>query len=666
MLKKIVTFGLATLSVAVVVLAASVFSAAAGQYSGYVKDIDTTSTSARITLTDTGINTYSILYSEDKNFENSQRASSNSEIINVYGLKPNTTYYFKFDDASQRSRRSSASGYVTAKTEPVAQPTLENTSSELSSIKVDLKKENEIDGYKMKVSKSADITSSRVITSSENSINVESLSCATTYDFEVCSYMNVDGKEYRSDAIKFKGTTKKVEAPSVKSKASTYDTIKIELNKKNVSGYTVYLADNKSFKNAKKLQGKGTVFNFNGLKNNKTYYVKVENYINSGTKTYKSTAITFTCATKTVALGTVNAAKSSRGYSSLKITLNKQNVTGYRMWLADNKNFKNKKIGDSTNNQITFKGLCPNKTYYIKTASYVKSGGKVYYSSPQITTIKTAALPKASIKSKSVTENKASVTLNKAKCVKGYAFKVSTDKNFKNFKIVRGTSTLQTITNLKANTTYYARVYTYITVNGKNYYSPYTAFSFKTKAYAAAPTGVTIKNGMRQISWNTWGSQYTIEWNKSKGAVKYAVYSSDKRGSNYKKIAVVSSTKYTVTNPSVGNHYYIIKPISSTGTEGYKSVAKGIRYVGIFSTTGYCAGPGARTADGSYCAPRHTIAAGSAYAFGTKFKIGNHTCSYEVEDRGGAVTNSVIDIYFSSYSEACNWGRRWIPVYQIF
>ena len=105
MLKKIVTFGLVTLSVAVVVLAASVFSAAAGQYSGYVKDIDTTSTSARVTLTDAGINNYSILYSENKNFENSERASSNSEVINIYGLKPNTTYYFKLDDASQRSRR---------------------------------------------------------------------------------------------------------------------------------------------------------------------------------------------------------------------------------------------------------------------------------------------------------------------------------------------------------------------------------------------------------------------------------------------------------------------------------------------------------------------------------------------------------------------------------
>lgn len=665
MLKKLVTFGLVTLSVSVVVSAASVLSTSAEQYGGYVKDIDTTSTSATVILTDTGAESYSILYSENRNFADSETATSSDKVITVYGLKPDTTYYFKTDSAAQRAKRSASSGYVAAKTEPVAQPKLENTSSEISSITVNFQEESEIDGYRMRITDTSGKTSGRDFSSSKSSISIESLLSGTTYDFEAYAYMTVDGTKYYSDAVNFKSSTKSVAAPSVKSKSSTYDSIKIELSKKNVSGYTVYLADNKSYKNAKKIQSSGTTFNFNGLTNNKTYYIKAVSYVKSGSKTYQSTPVEFTYATKSVALGKVNTSKTERGYSSLKITLNKQNVTGYRMWLADNKDFKNKKIGDSTTNNIAFTGLQPNKTYYIKTASYVKSGGKIYYSASQTTTLKTAALPTPSVKSKTATENTASVTLNQAKCVKGYAFKVSTDKNFKTYKLVKGTSATQKITGLKANTTYYARVYTYLSVNGKNYYSMYGTYSFKTKAYASAPSGVTITNGMYQTSWNTWGPQYTISWKKSSGAVKYAVYTNTKRGDGYKKIATVSSTSYTVKNPSVGNHYYIIKPISSTGVEGYKSVTKGIRYVGIFSTTGYCASAGALTADGSYCAPRHTVAMGKAYAFGTKIKIGNHTCTYEVEDRGGAVTNSVIDIYFASYREACNWGRRWIPVYQI-
>lgn len=665
MLKKIVTFGLVTLSAAAVVSAASVLITSAEQYGGYVKDIDTTSTSATVTLTDTGEKNYSILYSENKDFANADTATSSDEVITVYGLKPDTTYYFKSDASEQRAKRTTSSGYVAAKTEPVAKPKLENTSSELSSITVNFQEESEIDGYRMKVSDSAAEDSSRVISSVKNSINVESLSSGKTYDFEVYAYMAVNGRIYYSDTVNFKSSTKSVAVPSVKSKSSTYDSIKIELNKKNVSGYTVYLADNKSYKNAKKIQSTGTAFNFKGLTNNKKYYIKAVSFVKSGSKTHQSASVEFTYSTKSVSLGKVNKSKSAIGYSSLKIALNKQNVTGYRMWLADNKDFKNKKIGDSKTNQINFTGLRPNKTYYIKTASYVKSGGKIYYSASQTTTFKTVALPKPTVKSKTASENSVSVTLNKAKCVKGYALKVSTDKNFKTYKLVKGTSATQKISGLKANKTYYARVYTYLTVNGKNYYSMYNTFTFKTKAYASAPSGVSITNGMYKTSWNTWGPQYTISWKKSGGAVKYAVYTNTKRGDGYKKIATVSSTSYTVKNPSLGNHYYIIKPISSTGVEGYKSVTKGIRYVGIFSTTGYCASAGAMTADGSYCAPRHTVAMGRAYAFGTKIKIGNHNCTYEVEDRGGAVTNSVIDIYFASYAEACSWGRRWIPVYQI-
>lgn len=665
MLKKIVTFGLVTLSAAVVISAASVFSASAEQYGGYVKDIDTTSTSATVTLKDTGAENYSILYSEYKNFDDAETATSSDEVITVYGLKPDTTYYFKADTIEQRAIRTASIGYAEAKTEPVAQPKLQNTSSDISSITVNFQEESEVDGYRVRVTDVNGKASGRDLLSSKSSINIASLSSGTTYDVEAYAYMTVDGTKYYSDAVNFKSSTKSVAVPSVKSKSSTYDAIKIELSQKTVSGYTVYLADNKSYKNAKKIQSTGTTYNFSGLTNNKTYYIKAVSYVKVGSKTYQSDPIEFTYATKTVALGKVNTSKTARGYSSLKIALNKQNVTGYRMWIADNKDFKNKKIGDSTTNLITFTGLQPNKTYYIKTASYVKSGGKIYYSESQTTTVKTVALPTPSVKSKTATENTASVTLNQAKCVKGYVFKVSTDKNFKTYKLVKGTSTTQKITGLKANTTYYARAYTYITVNGKNYYSMYGSYSFKTKAYASAPSGVTITNGMYQTSWNTWGPQYTISWKKSSGAVKYAIYTNSKLGDGYKKIATVSSTSYTVKNPSIGNHYYIIKPISSTGVEGYKSATKGIRYVGIFSTTGYCASAGARTADGSYCAPRHTIAMGKAYAFGTKIKIGNHTCTYEVEDRGGAVTNSVIDIYFSSYREACNWGRRWIPVYQI-
>ncbi len=663
MLKKIVTKGLLILFVTAAALTASIITASADASSESIEEIDTTSTSATVTLQDTGATSYSILYSENANFSDAEKASSNTTVVRVYNLKPNTTYYFK-PNTTASAGRSATTSYTTAKTEPVTMPTLASTKSAISSIKVAFEEDSEIDGYTLKVSKSSGAAVTE-LSGTDSVLSVTSLSSGTSYSFEACAYTTVDGVSYYSDALTFTSSTKSVAKPSVKTKKASYDAIRIVLNEKDVTGYVVYLADNKNYKNAQKLKSEDTTFRFSGLTNNKTYYIKALCYVTSGSKTYKSEAIEFTYSTKTVELGKVNTSKCTKNYSSLKVVLNKKGVTGYKVYLSTSKSFSNKTTKKSTTNSVSFTGLKPNTTYYIKTVSYVKSGSKVYYSESQTTTLKTKALPKVTVSKKAATETTASVTVKKQSNVTGYLFKVSTSSSFKTSKSVKGKSTTQKLTGLKANTKYYVKVCTYLTVNGKNYYSTPVTYNFTTKAYAAAPSGVTITNSMYKISSTSWGPQYTISWNKSARAEKYLVYSSSKKSSGYTKIATVTGTSYTVKNPSVGNHYYIIKPVSSSGTTGYKSAAKGIKYVGIFATTGYVASSSALTADGSHCVAHHTIAMGRAYAFGTKYKIGNHTYTYECEDRGSAVTNSVIDIYFSSYREAVNWGRRWIPVYQM-
>ncbi len=83
-----------------------------------------------------------------------------------------------------------------------------------------------------------------------------------------------------------------------------------------------------------------------------------------------------------------------------------------------------------------------------------------------------------------------------------------------------------------------------------------------------------------------------------------------------------------------------------------------------------CCGPydGNSTADGSVPAAGHTVAAPPTYAFGTKmyipeFDYGGGSGIYEVEDRGGAITDNRIDIYFSTHEEALSFGRRRLTVY---
>lgn len=74
------------------------------------------------------------------------------------------------------------------------------------------------------------------------------------------------------------------------------------------------------------------------------------------------------------------------------------------------------------------------------------------------------------------------------------------------------------------------------------------------------------------------------------------------------------------------------------------------------------------TASGNYATAYYTLAAGSAYPIGTVMYIPSFADEinggwFVVEDRGGAISNSRIDIYFDTYDECIQFGRRNIEVY---
>lgn len=88
-----------------------------------------------------------------------------------------------------------------------------------------------------------------------------------------------------------------------------------------------------------------------------------------------------------------------------------------------------------------------------------------------------------------------------------------------------------------------------------------------------------------------------------------------------------------------------------------------------FIATGYCAcvkccgNSNGITAMGTKAKAGRTIAMPKGYDFGTKIEIKN-LGTYIVEDRGGAIKNNKLDIYFNTHQEALNWGKRtvWIKV----
>lgn len=94
--------------------------------------------------------------------------------------------------------------------------------------------------------------------------------------------------------------------------------------------------------------------------------------------------------------------------------------------------------------------------------------------------------PKSKVTSTASAKKSFTVKLSKqSNQVTGYQIQYATNKNFTGAarKTVSGYSSVKhTFKNLKAKTTYYVRVRTYKTVNGKHYYSPYSAaVAVKTK-----------------------------------------------------------------------------------------------------------------------------------------------------------------------------------------
>ncbi|AFA47558.1 3D domain-containing protein [Acetobacterium woodii] len=75
---------------------------------------------------------------------------------------------------------------------------------------------------------------------------------------------------------------------------------------------------------------------------------------------------------------------------------------------------------------------------------------------------------------------------------------------------------------------------------------------------------------------------------------------------------------------------------------------------------------GNATASGVMPTANHTVATWSGLPFGTKIYIPATGITYTVEDRGGAVTQGIVDIYMNTYEECIQFGRQNLEAYIIF
>lgn len=133
---------------------------------------------------------------------------------------------------------------------------------------------------------------------------------------------------------------------------------------------------------------------------------------------------------------------------------------------------------------------------------------------------------------------------------------------------------------------------------------------------------------------------------------------------------VIIDKEETLENTTI-----VEEEIIETSPEGeieleQENIDMNLEYLGIYTLTAYCSceeccgKSDGITASGVKARPNHTIAAPSEFAFGTKLMING--IEYTVEDRGGAIKDKRIDIYFDSHQEAINFGKQKnIDVYRI-
>lgn len=117
-----------------------------------------------------------------------------------------------------------------------------------------------------------------------------------------------------------------------------------------------------------------------------------------------------------------------------------------------------------------------------------------------------------------------------------------------------------------------------------------------------------------------------------------------------KKEEITTRSKDTVKKSTPKNKTTSNK---NTSTKGY------IKFVATaYCPCKQCCGKtNGITASGAKAKAETTVAMSSRYKFGTKIEI-KGMGTYIVQDRGGAITENRIDIFFNTHQEALKFGRR--------
>ena len=264
-----------------------------------------------------------------------------------------------------------------------------------------------------------------------------------------------------------KGATKPNKVENLTAKAGT-NNVKLSWDKVNVTGYEVY---NGSKKIATITKNKTVTYNQKKLKANKKYTYKVRAYKKVGSKKVYgpwSDSVTIYTAPDKPKVSLV-----VKDFDTITIKRSVKKGTTYLLesYKVDNEDYYGPY--DSTNFENSDQsGLEPGRTYYYK----VKACNADDSCSGWVE-VKVKLTPLAPKVSLSTESKKVSVTLTGVNGAVGYEVYRSTSKKgkYKSVGEITDLENLVLVDSTKKGTTYYYKVRSYMMVNGKKLYSPYSS-----------------------------------------------------------------------------------------------------------------------------------------------------------------------------------------------
>lgn len=267
---------------------------------------------------------------------------------------------------------------------------------------------------------------------------------------------------------------------------------------------------------------------------------------------------------------------SKSGYVSVKLSWNEvASAQGYQIYRAEGTgSYKRiKSISNAGTLSYTDTAVTPGKQYRYKVRAYMKlSSGNKYSSYSNVKDID-FTVPATSFSTFKIT-NYRTISLSwKKKSVDGYKIyrKTGTGKYSCIQTIKNNTTVSFKDTSVKPANTYTYRIRGYVTVNGKNYYSSYTAVK-KAELKMAKPQLKTAKV--------SGGTKIKVTWKRDSKADGYYIYRATSKNGTYKRVKTITKNKtvsWSDTNISTGKTYYYkirsyVKATTGTKSSGYSAV----------------------------------------------------------------------------------------------